>query len=71
MNVFSYCLKVGKSYGDALGLYNKYLGKTNSKSNECNNIKTGDDTQTMFNALSGIKMMMTLWSSCYFIIMIF
>lgn len=52
---FSYCLKAGKSYGDALGLYNKYLGKTNSKSNECNNIKTGDDTQTMFNALSGIK----------------
>lgn len=52
---FSYCLKDGKSYGDALGLYNKYLGKTNSKSNECNNIKTGDDTQTMFNALSGIK----------------
>lgn len=52
---FSYCLKVGKSYGDALGLYNKYLGKTNSKSNECNNIKTGDDTQTMFNTLSDIK----------------
>lgn len=52
---FSYCLKVGKNYGDALDLYNKYLEKTNSESNACNNIKTGDDTQTMFNALSGIK----------------
>lgn len=52
---FSYCLKVGKSYGDALGLYDEYLEKTNSESNACNNIKTGDDTQTMFNALSGIK----------------
>lgn len=53
---FSYCLKVGKSYGDALGLYDKYLELTKKQSNESNdNSKTGNDTITMFEELSKIK----------------
>lgn len=53
---FSYCLKVGKSYGDALGLYDKYLELTKKQSNESNdNSKTGNDTITMFENLSEIK----------------
>lgn len=59
---FSYCLKVGKSYGDALGLYDKYLELTKKQSNESNdNSKTGNDTITMFEELSKIKNDDDLW----------
>ena len=53
---FSYCLKVGKNYSEALDLYNKYLEKTKSRTNECNDSnKSGNDTITMYKVLSNIN----------------